>query len=144
MFGKEHHHHHRSPFPLIVILLSMALIVFMFFAFTDNGQQEAKTNFEQTIAVTDKGYQKELTSVIKDFYSSQETSESDLEILISVEQTLSTLLSMKVPAEQKSLHLELALSLNMMQSGLKSEERNGDEGFERFKKTVSRFSWIEL
>lgn len=143
MFNNEHHHH-RSPFPVIVILLTVALIVFMVFTFTDKKPKKQYKQFENTEIISDENYQKELSVIIKDFLIIQDRVEDDLQKLISAENTLTALLSMKVPPEYKDSHLELALSLNEMQSGLKSENHDGTEGFERFKKTVSRFSWNSL
>ncbi len=139
MFG-EHHHHHRSLFPLVIILLSAGLIVLMYFSFTDSSSTKIETNVQETTQVSSEDYKVGLTSTINKFLEDRSSAEDDLQRLLSAEQALNSLLSMKVPAEYQGLHLELALSLNMMQSGLRSEDHEDSEGFERFNKTVSRLS----
>lgn len=125
-------HHRHSFFPLVLGLLTLGLIVLMFYAFAGRRPSEA-TPPVQLNPVSTEEYEKSLQTLMSSFVVAYDESADDLSRLVLVEQTLTNLLALRVPAEEKQTHLELAVGLNQMQQALRA--KNGEE-----KKT---FEWIK-
>jgi hypothetical protein len=123
-------HKRHSFFPLILALLTLGLILLMFYAFT--GKQPASTSVSQEVTpISSQEYQKEFTTLITSFVEQYPQKEDDLSRLVLVEQTLSFLLSLRVPTEAKEQHLNMAVELNQMQQALREKSGKEKEAFER-------------
>ncbi len=125
MFHKRH-----SFFPLVLALLTLGLIVFMFYAFT--GKQSVSVRQTSEVPpVSSQEYEKELSTLTKSFVEQYPQKEDELSRLVLVEQTLQSLLSLRVPVEAKEMHLNLAVELNQMQQALREKSGKEKEAFER-------------
>lgn len=125
-------HQRHSFFPLVLGLLTLGLIVLMFYAFAGRRPSET-TPPVQLNPVTTQEYEQSIQSLMSTFVVTYDESTDDLSRLVLVEQTLQQLLALRVPAEDKQTHLELAVGLNQMQQALRA--KSGEE-----KKT---FEWIK-
>ena len=129
-------HQRHSFFPLVLAGLTIVLVVFMFYAFT--GQISPNVVIiPEAPPVSDAEYQDELTAVMSVFIENYQHQTDNLTRLVLVEQTLEKLLTIRVPADRKEVHLSLAVELNQMQQALR--ERSGEEqtAFDRIKTYVS-------
>ncbi len=134
--------HKRPWFLLFVFFLSAALGVLIFFSYTANVQQ-TKPPVETPI-VSDEAYQKELTISVKSFLTSYSAVGDDGAKSALVQSFLNQLLHMRVPAQEKDLHLELALSLQQMKEGLQNHSQDAVDGLTRFRNAVTKASWLKL
>lgn len=135
--------HKRSWFPFAVLFLSLVLGVFVFFSFyTKQTQTISQT---QPTRISDVTYQHELTSNVTSFLDAYPKAIDDSARYNLVQTMLNQLLRMRVPAQEKDLHLELALSLQQMKEGLYNHSpQDVADGFARFKDAVSQTSWLHL
>jgi len=124
------HHHHRSFFLPALALLTVGLVVFMFFSLTDSFKPP---EFSQQVItpVSSQEYTNSIKTIGKKFVESYGIAENDIARLVLVEETLSELLALRVPAEFKEKHLELAVLLSQMQTELRSQ-KDTTESFNRF------------
>lgn len=122
------HHRHHSFFPFVLALLTFGLIVLMYFSFTIV-KVETKSIQQIIVPVSSQEYESELKEIGNGFTASYVSSETDIAKLVLVEKTLSELLSLRVPAEFKDKHLELAVLLNQIQTAL-LEQKDTKEFFD--------------
>ncbi len=129
-------HHRHSFFPLVLAGLTLALIIFMFYSFT-GWQPSTSTMVPEQMPVSPAEYEQSLTQVTRAFVESYPGQSDDLARLVLVEKTMQQLLNLRVPAEQKELHLSLVIELNQIQQALR--ERNGEAqaAFEKFVDLIS-------
>ncbi len=125
MFHKRH-----SFFPLMLAVLTLGLIVLMFYAFTQRQATPHRVAQEAT-PVSAQEYNQELSTLTKSFIEQYSLKEDDLSRLVLVEQTLQSLLSLRVPVEAKEMHLNIAVDLNQMQQALREKNGKEAEAFER-------------
>lgn len=116
------HHHHRSFFLPILVLLTVGLVVFMFFSLTDSRKTTESTQQQTITPVSSQEYTSSIKKIGKKFVESYEAAENDIARLVLVESTLSELLALRVPADQKDIHLERAVILSQMQAALKAQD----------------------
>jgi hypothetical protein len=128
-------HKRHSFFPLVLAMLTLGLFVLMFYAFT--GKQTINRVAQETTLVSSQAYQKELGSLTDSFIKQYPKKEDDLSRLVLIEQTLASILSLRVPAEAKELHLNLAIELNQMQQALREKNGKEKEAFERIVQYVA-------
>ncbi len=128
------HHHHRSFFLPILALLTVGLVVFMFYSLTDSFK--APEFSKQVItSVSSQEYTNDIKSIGEKFVESYQVAENDIAKLVLVENTLSELLALRVPAEFKETHLEFAVLLSQMQTELRSQ-KDASESFGDFVKIL--------
>ena len=112
-------HKHRSIlFPVVLIGLTLALAATVYFSVSP---KSAVVPESKIIPVNDELYRNELTNIIQTFQTQYRSAPDDLRRLLLVEATLRNLLSLRVPAMYKELHLDLAVSLNLIMNGLRGE-----------------------
>jgi len=132
-----------SFFPFILLALTLILVTaFVFSASPKTSVQ--KTNKSSVSTVSDEQYQTALTAVLKKFVSVYDAAASDTEKTQAVQNTLNSLLSMRVPAEEKDLHLELALALQKMKQGFATNPQDILEGYASIKELISQTSWLHI
>jgi hypothetical protein len=119
-----HHLHRRNWFIPIVISLSIVLLIFVGWAYWMRGAAEktAKT-VDARPTVTTEDYQREVGSLLKNFWSDYRAAADDsAKQLILIEKIESELLSFRVPADERSLHLQLATLFEAIRSDLIQNE----------------------
>ncbi|MFA4845525.1 MAG: hypothetical protein WC654_03130 [Patescibacteria group bacterium] len=118
------YYHRHSFFPLVIILLTLLLGLFMVLTLSRESLLTAFPEEEITAPVDAQFYRGELLGVITTFEIDVGLASDDLATLIVVERAFEGLLALRVPPENKQLHLELALIFSKMQTTLKGEDRN--------------------
>lgn len=134
---------HAPFFPLLILALTLVLVTVFVFSASPK-YREQKTIVSETLPVSEEQYQAALTAVLKKFITSYDTASEDSVRARVVDQALATLLSMRVPAAFKDLHLELAISLQKMKQGFISNPQDVTDGYMQIKTNVSQTSWLRL
>ncbi len=124
----------NSRFPLLVLFLTLLLLGFMIFTFV---KKDSTPNESVTPVVSEKEYKTQMAMVVNNFLPSYLAATDDVGRRAVVDSTLTKLLEIRVPANQKDLHLELAISLNLILTQLSGTTDVAREGLERWKKAVS-------
>jgi len=127
-------YHRHSFFPFVLAVLTLALVVFMFYAFTDTPLGSSQP--EQVLnPVSDEQYQKELRLLTTEFIDSYQKATDPSSRNVLVDQALSSLLALRVPSQNKELHLDLAIDLSQL--------RQDESTFPRFVDRVSSQDWLK-
>ncbi|MFC1788124.1 hypothetical protein ACFLZY_02810 [Patescibacteria group bacterium] len=136
--------HHHNFFPLIIAGLTIALILFMVYSFAARQDQKGFDQKQSVVSsVSDKDYRDQIKKVVKDFQKGFAQAETGIEQLVLVEDTLKQVLTIKVPAAYKDMHLELAMTLNLMQSGFRGQQQDLDQGQARLGQLLLQYPWLE-
>ena len=130
----------KNFFPWIVFFLTLVLMGLFIFTFT----QKVNNTSLQNRGLTDAQYHSALQTVLKKFFVSYREAPDQASRAVVVEQTLAALLSMRVPAKEKEIHLDLAIQLAKMKQGFLSNPQDIDEGFVSIQHIVSQTSWLHL
>lgn len=134
---------HTSFFPFIVLALTLILVSgFVFLSSPKHAQQNSASS--QVSLVSDAEYQQALTTVLKRFFSVYDSATSDSARAESVQGTLNSVLSMRVPASFKDLHLELAIALQKMKQGFSSNPQDVTDGYKQIKTLILQTSWLRV
>lgn len=136
-------HTSTSFFPLIVLALTL-ILVSSFVFLSSPKQTEQKRVSLQTSVITETQYQEALSAVLKKFFTVYDSATTDVVRAETVQNTLNALLSMRVPAGFKDLHLELAIAFQKMKQGFVSNPQDVTEGYEQVKTLSSQTSWLHL
>ena len=139
------HFHKHSSFPLVLTLLSLGLVVFMFYAFTFEGDPVTESNKiveEEVVTIDADQYRNDLSFIIRDFSDEIGLAEDDLARLLVTESTLEQLLDLRVPTEYKDLHLNLAVIIHQLESGLRSTDRSTTEPLLALDALLAEYPWI--
>lgn len=127
-------YHRHSFFPLILALLTLALVVFMFYAFTGINLNPNQTE-EITSPVSEEAYQTELRLLTTEFVETYKKTTDPSARKELVDKTITSLLALRVPSQQKELHLDLAIELSQM--------RQDETVFTRFVERVHSQDWLK-
>jgi hypothetical protein len=134
---------HTSFFPFLVLALTLILVTGFVFSASPKlaGQKDVVI---QTPPVSDKQYQEALKIVLKKFVTAFDATQ-DLSVRAQLtDQTLSTLLTMRVPVQEKDLHLTLAIFLQKMKQGFVANPQDVMEGYMQIKQIISQTNWLSL
>ena len=134
--------HKRPWFLVLVFLLSLALGMFIYSSYSAKVQQTKPS--ASTPAISDEAYQQELNGTVKTFLTAYTAAADDSAKSTLVQTLLNQLLHMRVPAQEKDLHLELALSLQQMKEGLQNHSQDATDGLTRFREAVTKTPWMKL
>jgi hypothetical protein len=85
-----------------------------------------------------------MQAIVKKFFESMEGSEDDLDALIAAESAQFSMLNIRVPAEYRDTHLQVALALTEIQLELKEDERNIDPMIEDLQRLIEETEWLSL
>lgn len=134
---------HVSFFPFLVLALTLILVTgFVFSASPKSVEQKGIVT--QTPPVSDEQYQEALRLVLKKFITSFDATE-DVSVRTQLtEQTLGTLLTMRVPGQEKELHLALAIALQKMKQGFGANPQDVMDGYTQIKQLISQTNWLSL
>lgn len=137
------HYTKHSYFPLTLTLLTLGLILFMFYAFTFEAEPSSyPIAVEEEEPVDANDYRSELAYAIATFDEGYTDASDDLARLVAAEQAVSDLLDMRVPSEYKELHLELAVTLNQLQTALRSTERSTGDSLNTLEQLKVQYPWL--
>ncbi|MCX6714611.1 MAG: hypothetical protein NTX72_02260 [Candidatus Uhrbacteria bacterium] len=131
-----------SFFPLIILALTLILVTG--FVFSSSPKQTERKIGSEVPVVSEEQYQSALTVVLKKFVTSYDTASDDTARAHVVDQTLATLLSMRVPSSEKDLHLALAIALQKMKQGFVSNPQDVSDGYAQIKTEISQTSWLHV
>lgn len=121
-------YHRRSVFPFIIVGLTIGLIVLMYYAFTGQMTRRVPVVSEPSpISVSE--YTTKLKQLSETFIKNYSEQSDDSARLLLVEQTLQTVLDMRVPAEYKDLHLSFVIKLHSLQQALKGQGEEAQATF---------------
>ncbi|MEK7452533.1 MAG: hypothetical protein AAB664_04285 [Patescibacteria group bacterium] len=135
--------HKRSWFPFVVVFLT--IVLFGFFYVSYRSKSLSIKNAPATVSsISDELYKKNISIYIKSFFDKYPSAKDDAERTMLVQELFNQLLHMRVPMQEKDLHLELALSLQQMKDGLANHSQDLPEGFARLKDAVTQTSWLHL
>lgn len=135
------HLHHRTWFPLVVIGLSLILLLLVVWSLMA-WENNPAVSYEATSTVTAEQYQKEVGTVMKNFWSQYESQVNDAARLSFVSETEQKLLALRVPTEDQSVHFELASGLGLLRQGLVGDAEKLAEGTSRLQKAFSDNLWL--
>lgn len=134
--------HVRTWFPLILFTLSLALLLLVWMVFVPRIQQELPS--AQVSGVTSEDYQNQTRVVVRDFFDAyNETADvNEQESLVS--SARNDLLSLLVPGTHKDVHLELVVSLNLIEQGLTNDDAaQVTEGERRLEAVIMQHGWLQ-
>lgn len=126
--------HRLSFFPLTLALLTLALALLMFYAFMGTPRSTPRVVEQSVTPVSEKDYQEEmrvLTSTFVKVYQAETNPSARVQL---VDQTLSSLLALRVPVQYKDVHLTFAVTLNQL--------RGNEQTFDAFIQIVQEQSWL--
>ena len=124
------------------VLLTLTLAAFMVAVFSSRSGEPA-VGGEQEIGVSEEDYRLELKELMSAFRESYASAQDDLARLVLVEQTMNRLLTLRVPSNQKDLHLELAFALNRLREGLRGDAELREDGQERLERVLTEYPWLK-
>lgn len=138
--------HKHSLFPVAVLLLTAALGVFIYLTVTStpDAAEPSAVNMEEVTPVDEGEYTQEMQAIVEKFFEAMETSEDDLDALIAAESAQYSMLNIRVPAEYRDTHLQIALALTEIQLELKEDERNIDPLIEDLQGLIEEAEWLRL
>lgn len=134
-----HHHHARFGFLVAVFLLSLGLGSFIYFTAHSDPTPSSAVSLRPPTA---DEYRASVRPVVDEMQRAYGASKDLRSRQHAVETALEQLLDIRVPAEEKDVHLELALSLQMVRVGLVGDQRQATEGWERFLALVQSTPWL--
>lgn len=134
---------HASFFPYIILALTLMLVAgFVFTASPKSTRQSSP--LAETEQISDVHYQAALQTVLKKFTTAFDVAVDESLRASVTDQTLSTLLSMRVPAEERELHLALAIALQKIKQGFISNPQDVTDGYTQINALISQTSWLHL
>lgn len=132
------YYHRHSFFPLVVIVLTLLLCALMALTLVSRG--EPAQFVEEEAAVVDAGnYRDSITTVVREFKNKFAQAVDSAGQKRAGAQALQTLLNLRVPAEYKTLHLDLAVFLSSVESGSAISDPLGT-----LQTIVETYSWLTL
>ena len=134
--------HKHNWFPGVTLLLSLILVALIIFSMM-TATPAVKKTVETVPAVSESAYQAEMQKTVQTFLTSFSGATSDTERTAAVQSALDALLRMRVPADDKDLHLELAISLQNMKERLVAG-KDASDGLAQFKTSAASSSWLHL
>lgn len=141
-------HHHRSLFPLLLALLTILLIILMIWKLQPKDVEVLKSSnnppAEEPLieSVTPAEYEQRLADLLSEFIQKYDVADQDFIRVIAVDQTLSSLLDLKVPTQYKDLHLSIAVNLNLIRRGLTDNPARLAEGLNNLQNLRQEYSWL--
>ena len=134
--------HKHNWFPGITLLLSLVLVGLIIFSMMTKAPSVQKST-QTGPTVSESAYQTDMQKTVQTFLTSFSGATSDTERTAAVQSALDALLRMRVPADDKDLHLELAISLQNMKERL-AAGKDASDGLAQFKTAAASSSWLHL
>jgi hypothetical protein len=134
--------HHRTWFPFVLAGLTLSLVLLVVYAYGTKEPSRIAPSEEAVSAPTDAEYQAALASVMSGFLVRLDAAEGDAARLSLVEDAQSKVLALIVPGDRRELHLEIAISLNLLRTGLGGDATAYVEGRRRLQAVIDQYSWL--
>lgn len=134
--------HRHSLFPFVVILLSLALAGLIYWSVQSPPRETPVITQQEVESVDPQAYRDGLSDIVGTFEQRMTNSQDDLDKLLATQTTLAGLLELRVPAEFRDLHLELAVALSQIETALQSDDRNIDEPLAQMAQLVAAYPWL--
>ena len=109
----------HSFFPVIIILLTLLLGGFMFLVLRGSFTTE-ETSTQEIKLVNEDEYREGVSVALHTFEEQFSLSQDNAQKNLVTQQALAQLLELRVPAQYKELHLQLAIVWNQLQTALTS------------------------
>ncbi|OGL95841.1 hypothetical protein A2348_00315 [Candidatus Uhrbacteria bacterium RIFOXYB12_FULL_58_10] len=135
------HHRHASFFPFVIALLTLGLGTLMFVTLNRSVPRQLSSESVAPV-VSDSGYREQSHAVIAPFLTAYQSAETDIMKLVEVEDALSALTGLTVPATYRDVQLGLAVSLTLMRDGLRGEDGSLESGFAKLMRLVGDYPWL--
>lgn len=130
--------HKKSFFPVVIILLTCVLGIFIFSVFS----HRSKSVSTETTMISKSVYESTVKSYMDDFTVKFGSTSDDVAKLSLVENVLTNLLNLRVPSEDKDIHLGLVIGLNQIKEELNTKQTTPSNGFLKFNEARTKIeSW---
>ena len=130
--------HKKSFFPLVIVLLTCALGIFMFSVFSHQSNNSSAVTFK----ISKSSYESSVKFITDDFTEKFGSTLDYVVKLTLVEKALTDLLQLRVPSEDKDIHLELVIGLNQLKEELNAKQTTSPDSLLKFNKARSKIeSW---
>ncbi len=113
------YYHRHSFFPLVIILLSLLL---GFFIFLTVSRERPVVEQTSVAPVDEQSYREELMLLLTTFETDMNAAPDNAGKLSIAQSTFAEVIALRVPPEEKDLHLSLALALSNIQTALKGSD----------------------
>lgn len=120
------YYHRHSFFPLVIILLTLLLGVFIIMTVSRDQTQTTESQTDTVVPVDAAVYRTDLVGLITTFETDVALTQDAQAQTLAAEQAFTSLVALRVPPEDKQLHLNLALLFTRMQTVLKSDDPSID------------------
>lgn len=134
--------HVHTWFPLVLFGISLALLLLVWVVFAPQIENQQNVTTEPTVSVED--YQNQARIASRDFFNAYNNSTDQAEQIELVENARNDLLSLIVPGTHRDVHLELVVSLNLIEQGLKNDDQSKvTEGERRLEAVITQHGWLQ-
>ncbi len=133
--------HVHTWFPLILFGLSLALLLLVWIVFAPQVQEQRVIENPE---VTVEDYQNQARVITRDFFDqyNQTTDQPEQENLVT--SARNDLLALLVPGTHRDVHLELVVSLNLIEQGLaQADAAQVTEGERRLEAVITQYGWLQ-
>jgi len=138
-------HRHTYAFPIILVVLTLGLIFLLWQTVKPSSQEGnylVQTETLEPVTVAD--YEQALQGVMDGFTLTYQQKGDDAERAVYVDGVLQNVLALRVPTEEKDLHLQIAFGLNRLSDGLtQGDEAMSAEGWNQLNTIFADNLWID-
>jgi len=144
----------KKTFVIIILIVILGGLIF-FIAKLFRKPKDSLGNFKTEVSLVEleKEYIDSVTRVMKTYFEGKKLINlTDLQnTALKTEQekwidlilkTKNDLLKLKVPAKYKDLHLDLVISFNFLEEGVKGNEEKLKEGEKKLDKIIEQYPWL--
>jgi hypothetical protein len=138
-------HRHKSFFPIVLGALTIGLITLFVYS-SKPAEQVRNVSMEpaqQFIAPSEGEYESGLKDALQPYFKEYDGAENNGVRIILIESTLSDVLDLRLPTTYKELHLDIAVALNLISTGLRAEGGDVEAGRARIDALAATYSWMK-
>ena len=133
-------HHHAYAFPILVGVLTVALVLLVWQTVSPSVQEGYPVLTETREPVTAAEYEQSLQGVMDGFMMNYAIQSNQGDRRAYAGEVLQELLNLRVPAEKKDLHLQIAFGLNNL---CQEDEEMCVSGFDQLFEIFAANPWID-
>ncbi|EKD33515.1 MAG: hypothetical protein ACD_76C00012G0004 [uncultured bacterium] len=126
-------HRYRTIFPFVLIILSLGLMLVVALSFAYNKKYAPPAPPSESVAqtISQAQYESAVLEILNKYKSPQDapTARKGIE-------------SLSVPANYKTLHLELVIAFARIEQGVNGDEKNIQEGNDLLEELKRQYSWM--
>lgn len=127
-----------SLFPFVILLLTSTLIGGFFFA----ASHGLLVSTQESSAPDISTYRSSLASLVQKFVNAYDSSSDESARTQIVEQAMADLLSMRVPASERQIHLDVAVALQKIKQGFARNRDDDSDGYAELKQLINKTPWL--